>query len=46
LSAQVGNRRIVLIDPLGDDPAIGDLVRDLATRGYQALLARCRRMSA
>jgi sirohydrochlorin cobaltochelatase len=38
--------RIVLLDPLGDDPAIGDLVRDLAAKGCQTLRARHRRTSA
>ncbi len=45
-SAHMRDRRIFLIDPLGDDPDVGNLVCDLATKGYQALLARCRRVSA
>jgi sirohydrochlorin cobaltochelatase len=39
-------RRIVLVDPLGDDPEVGELVADLAARGLAALLARYRRASA
>ncbi len=45
-SAAVRQGRTVVLGTLGDDPAIGDLVRDLACAGQRALRARDRRTCA